>query len=93
MDSEAKGPKKLKGVPPGHYPPPGSCRLWYEGRPPGHQPKPVPCESLIGRVPPGAFLLYNGAAWDGEYDWRGHERLHAGSVPSVILKVFAGSDR
>jgi hypothetical protein len=32
-----------QGIPPGHMPPPGQCRVWYEGRPPGHQPAPVNC--------------------------------------------------
>jgi hypothetical protein len=30
-------------IPPGHYPPPGHCRVWYSGRPPGHQPPPFRC--------------------------------------------------
>jgi hypothetical protein len=30
-------------IPPGHYPPPGECRVWIPGRPPGHQPPPVKC--------------------------------------------------
>jgi hypothetical protein len=44
-------------IPPGHLPPPGSCRIWYPGRPPGHQPPPGDCESLIHRVPLGAWLI------------------------------------
>jgi hypothetical protein len=32
-----------QGIPPGHLPPPGSCRVWYDGRPPGQQPPPVSC--------------------------------------------------
>ena len=44
-------------IPPGHLPPPGSCRIWYPGRPPGHQPRSGDCESLIHRVPLGAWLI------------------------------------
>jgi hypothetical protein len=44
-------------VPPGHLPPPGSCRIWFPDRPPGHQPPPGPCEELQYRVPPGAYLI------------------------------------
>jgi hypothetical protein len=75
-------------VPPGHYPPPGHCRIWHPGRPPGHQPRPVPCSQPVV-VPAGAFILYNGVAWDADYDWRGHARRQPGSVPSVIVDISA----
>lgn len=32
-----------QGIPPGHLPRAGECRVWYEGRPPGHQPAPTSC--------------------------------------------------
>jgi hypothetical protein len=73
-------------VPPGHYPPPGYCRVWQPGRPPGHQPKPFPCQQPVA-VPAGAFILYNGVAWDGDYDWRAHARREPGSVPRVIVEM------
>ena len=75
-------------VPPGHYPPPGECRIWYPARPPGHQPPPGRCESLVGRVPLGAFLLYNDRAWDTEYDWRRQESGRPGSVPAIVLRIM-----
>ena len=31
------------GVPDGHLPPPGQCRVWYPDRPPGQQPAPTDC--------------------------------------------------
>ena len=46
------------GIPPGHLPPPGECRIWHPGHPPGHQPPPGPCVSLQRDVPVGAWLLY-----------------------------------
>jgi len=76
-------------VPPGHYPPPGQCRIWYVGVPPGHQPRPSDCGSLVRRVPRGAFLLYNEKAWDTEYDWRSYDRSHPHSVPEVVLRIMA----
>lgn len=45
-------------IPPGHMPPPGSCRVWFPDRPPGQQPPPGRCEALRYQVPPGAFLVY-----------------------------------
>lgn len=50
-------PAKSLGIPPGHYPPPGYCRVWVPGRPPGHQARAVPCGSL-GDVPLGAWVLH-----------------------------------
>jgi hypothetical protein len=44
-------------IPPGHYPPPGECRIWFPGRPPGQQPPPGNCRQLSARVPPGAWLI------------------------------------
>jgi hypothetical protein len=32
-----------QSTPAGHLPPPGACRVWYDGRPPGHQPPPTSC--------------------------------------------------
>lgn len=37
-------------IPPGHQPPPGSCRLWYSDRPAGHQPPPGDCSLLEGLI-------------------------------------------
>lgn len=75
-------------IPAGHYPPPGECRVWYSGRPPGQQPPPGPCGSLVGRVPLGAFLLYNDKAWDTRYDWRRHDARRPGPVPDLVLRVI-----
>jgi hypothetical protein len=44
-------------IPKGHYPPPGSCRVWVPGVPPGQQSPPGDCEHLQHHVPPGAVLV------------------------------------
>lgn len=44
-------------IPKGHYPPPGTCRIWVPGVPPGQQSPPGNCEDLQYRVPPGAILV------------------------------------
>jgi hypothetical protein len=45
-------------IPPGHLPPPGSCRIWVPGTPPGHQSPPGDCARLARAVPVGAWLVH-----------------------------------
>jgi len=45
-------------IPPGHYPPPGQCRVWDPDLPPGRQAAPGSCRALERRVPAGSYLIY-----------------------------------
>ncbi|MDT8436751.1 MAG: hypothetical protein RRA92_08340 [Gemmatimonadota bacterium] len=48
------------GIPPGHLPAPGECRVWMPGEPPGKQ-KGRPsgdCGYVQTRVPPGGWLVW-----------------------------------
>lgn len=92
-EERGDGGARTLGVPRGHYPPPGECRVWYPGREPGQQPPPAKCDQLVGRVPYGAFILYNGREWDSRYDWPEHERRNRGSVPQVILNLMRAVGR
>lgn len=38
-----RGGRGGRGVPPGHIPPAGQCRVWFDDRPPGHQPRATSC--------------------------------------------------
>jgi hypothetical protein len=51
-------PRPAVRVPPGHMPPPGSCRVWFPDRPPGQQPPPGPCHQLQHQIPPGGTLIH-----------------------------------
>lgn len=61
---------EAQGVPPGHLPPPGQCRVWYDGRPPGHQPSPTSCRQAerVARNDRYARVIYGGDrdAWYGD---------------------------
>ncbi len=49
------------GVPPGHLPPVGQCRIWMPGEPPGQQKKKYPvgrCSTLRLSIPEGGWLIY-----------------------------------
>lgn len=44
-------------IPPGHYPAPGTCRVWLPGEAPGHQPKPRSCAGIERAAPAGSWIL------------------------------------
>lgn len=46
------------GIPRGHYPPPGLCRIWIPGEAPGRQTSPSHCSTLAKEVPAGGWLVY-----------------------------------
>ena len=71
-------------VPPGQYPPRGECRVWIVDRPPGQQARAAACNAL-GSIPSGAFILFNGEAWDADYEWSADP--NARGVPPEILAL------
>ena len=46
------------GIPPGHLPPPGMCRVWFPGQPPGHQPRARSCDRIERMAPAGSWIVY-----------------------------------
>lgn len=48
------------GVPPGHLPKPGECRVWIPGTPPGQQPRPKSrtCAAIADVAPAGSWIVY-----------------------------------
>ena len=45
------------GVPPGHLPEPGMCRVWMPGKAPGHQPSARSCAKVENFAPAGSWIL------------------------------------
>jgi hypothetical protein len=83
--SEAARPSTAAtlGIPPGHLPSPGECRVWLPGRPPGHQQAAGRCSTLRGGVPPGAWLVYR-----PEYDRKHVEvTVYDEARPRVVVAV------
>jgi hypothetical protein len=48
--AKPRGLAKSQGIPPGHLPPPGQCRVWVDGTPPGQQAEPTDCRSAMQRA-------------------------------------------
>jgi hypothetical protein len=55
--TKTRGPKQNLGIPYGHLPAPGQCRIWVPGRPSGHQPRAGNCHSVMKKIIPGCWLL------------------------------------
>lgn len=45
QERERRYGDRAQGIPPGHLPPAGECRVWYDDRPAGHQPPPTSCRN------------------------------------------------
>ena len=81
--AEAQGRgRNVDGVPPGHRPPPGMCRVWIDGVPPGRQPAPTSCREAVRNRPSNARVIYgddvasrgNGKAKDKQKSRKGDDR-------------------
>jgi len=45
------------GIPPGHLPSPGMCRVWVPGKPPGHQARARSCSNIERSAPAGSWIV------------------------------------
>ena len=50
------------GIPPGHLPSVGQCRVWVPGTPPGRQARARSCEGIERSAPAGSWILYRPTA-------------------------------
>lgn len=78
--AEAQGRgRNVDGVPPGHRPPPGMCRVWIDGVPPGRQPAPTSCREAVRNRPSNARVIYgDDAAWQGNGKAKGKHKNRKG---------------
>jgi hypothetical protein len=57
LGAQGRG-RNIDGVPPGHRPPAGMCRIWIDGVPPGRQPAPTDCATAVRNRPSNARVIY-----------------------------------
>ena len=79
----ARTERRPLGIPPGHLPSPGHCRIWFPGLPPGQQPPPGNCRKLARNIPQGAWLLYRPVDEPGHVD----VSVYDDNRPGVIVEV------
>ena len=67
--------RRTHGIPPGHMPRPGECRVWIDGRPPGQQPPPTDCRSAerTASRTRDARVIYGDAAYRTDDGYRGDD--------------------
>lgn len=60
---------RAQGVPPGHLPPAGLCRVWYDNRPNGRQPSATSCRQaeIIAARDRNARVIYGEDVYDDVY--------------------------
>jgi hypothetical protein len=78
-DAQGRGRRSnSQGIPPGHLPAAGQCRVWYDGVPPGRQPAPTNCDAAERRAArdPNARVIYGDHRYrdDGRDDPRYENR-------------------
>jgi hypothetical protein len=78
------------GIPPGHLPEAGSCRLWEPGRPPGQQRRlPAgPCDAVERQVRPGQWLVYRPGENKKIIEVRTYESAGSRGVVLRFIRVF-----
>lgn len=74
-----RGRRGAQGIPPGHLPPPGECRVWYDGEPPGQQPPPTDCATARREAARnGGRVIYgddrHDDRWDDDDRWEDDDR-------------------
>ena len=86
-DPNTPGPSTAAtlGLPPGHLPNPGECRIWIPGTPPGRQPRPRsrPCPGIARYAPAGSWIVYRPTR-DRRYV---HARVVDDRRPGVVVIV------
>lgn len=97
-----RGRRGSEGVPHGHLPPPGECRVWRDGVPPGHQPPPTDCATARREAARnGGRVIYGNDRRDDRWNddhrdddrWDDHRRDDDRWDGATWIRRFDGLDR
>ncbi|HJU42706.1 MAG TPA: hypothetical protein VJ691_07815 [Vicinamibacterales bacterium] len=99
-DAQGRGRRaNSQGIPPGHMPAAGECRVWYDGVPPGRQPRPTSCREAerIAARDRNARVIYGDDRYGDRYgtgrvyeDGRSEQRRGGNSVTDAIRDRILG---
>ena len=87
--SSRKSTAATLGIPPGHLPAAGQCRVWVPGKPPGHQARSRGCANIEASAPAGSWIVY-GPVGDDE---RGHRKGKAKGHDKRLVRVRVVDER
>jgi hypothetical protein len=105
LSAQGRGRGREAGIPPGHLPPAGLCRVWYDGLPPGRQPRPMSCREAerLARRDRYAQVIYGRdwsrddryaeeGFWDAARYYRQDNRRYAPRRLGRADRIYRGSD-
>jgi hypothetical protein len=71
LGAQGRGGWSQDRIPPGHMPPAGACRVWYDGVPPGQQPSSMSCRDAerIASRSRDARVVYGGNTGGRDREW------------------------
>ena len=97
-DAQGRGRRaNSQGIPPGHLPPAGQCRVWYDGVPPGRQPAPTNCNQAerIASRDNNARVIYGDDRYrdnrygnDPYYNGTGNNRQGSNGATSGVIDIL-----
>jgi hypothetical protein len=80
------------GVPPGHRPPAGLCRVWVDGVPPGHQPAPTNCATAEANRTYNSRVIYGDSRYDQGKAKKAKKNTRWTRIDGRLCEVKDGKD-